>query len=182
MKNDRALFVLALVLVLAAGDLASSAQQAPASAKRLIWVYLYPSDEAGPEGRAISQRAARENALALVPVQREVSVVSPARGALEALIAGPTVDEKTRGLLAPYTEGLTITNLKIINGTARVSLASSCGDCPPRFPDDLAVWRFTEAINRALKQFPNVRRVMICLDGFEDYGELNHAPTKRCEF
>ena len=180
MKGDRALFFLTLVLVLAAGGLTSSAQQPPASGKRLIWVYLYPSDEAGVEGRAISQRAARENALALVPVHREVSVVSPARGALEALIAGPTADEKGRGLLAPYTEGLTITNLKIINGTARVSFASSCGDCP-RFPDDLAVWRFTEAINRALKQFPNVRRVVICLDGFEDYGELNHAPTKRCE-
>jgi len=179
MKNDRALFFLTLVLVFAAGGLTSSAQQPPASGKRLIWVYLYPSDEAGLEGRAISQRAARENALAMVPVHREVSVVSPARGALEALIAGPTADEKGRGLLAPYTEGLTITNLKIINGTARVSFASSCGDCP-RFPDDLAVWRFTEAINRALKQFPNVRRVVICLDGFEDYGQLNQPPTKKC--
>jgi len=118
--------------------------------------------------------------MALVPVQREVSVVSPARGALEALIAGPTPDEKTRGLLAPYTEGLTITNLKILNGIARVSFASSCGDCP-RWPDDLAVWRFTEGINRTLKQFPNVRRVVICLDGFEDFGILNQAPTKRCE-
>ncbi|HEV8486507.1 MAG TPA: GerMN domain-containing protein [Blastocatellia bacterium] len=180
MKNYRTLLFLIFVLVFAAGGLTLSAQQHPSPGKRLVWVYLYPANEVGLEGRPISQRAARENALALVPVQREVSVVSPARGALEALIAGPTSDEKTRGLLAPYTEGLTITNLKIINGIARVSLASSCGDCP-RFPDDLAVWRFTESLNRVLKQFPNVRRVVICLDGFEDFGELNHAPTKRCD-
>ena len=180
MKNDRAPLILTFVLVFAAGGLTLSAQQHQAAGKRLVWVYLYPGDEVGLEGRPISQRAARENALTLVPVQREVSVVSPARGALEALIAGPTVEEKTRGLLAPYTEGLSITNLKIMNGIARVSFASSCGDCP-RWPDDLAVWRFTEAVNRTLKQFPNVRRVVICLDGFEDFGELNQAPTKRCE-
>ena len=179
MKNAQKVLFLALA-IFAAGGLTLSARQHPAAGKRLVWVYLYPSDELGLEGRPISQRAARENALALVPVQREVSVVSPARGALEALIAGPTADEKTRGLLAPYTEGLSITNLKIMNGTARIGLASSCGDCP-RWSDDLAVWRFTEAINRTLKQFSNVRRVVICLDGFEDFGLLNQAPTKRCE-
>ena len=178
MKNVRTSLFLTLA-VFAAGGLTLSAQQHAASGKRVIWVYLYPSDELGLEGRPISQRAARENALALVPVQREVSVVSPARGAMEALIAGPTDDEKTRGLLAPYTEGLSITNLKIMNGIARIGFASSCGDCP-RWPDDLAVWRFTEAINRTLKQFSNVRRVVICLDGFEDFGELNRPPTRRC--
>ena len=178
MKNVRTLLFLTLT-VFAAGGLTLSARQHLAPGKRLVWVYLYPSDELGLEGRPISQRAARANALALVPVQREVNVVSPARGAVEALIAGPTADEKTRGLLAPYTEGLSITNLKIMNGMARIGFASSCGDCP-RWPDDLAVWRFTEAINRTLKQFPNVRRVVICLDGFEDFGELNRAPTRRC--
>jgi hypothetical protein len=177
-KNVRTSLFLALA-VFAAGGLTLSAQQHTASGKRLVWVYLYPSDELGLEGRPISQRAARENALALMPVQREVSVVSPARGAMEALIAGPTDDEKTRGLLAPYTEGLSITNLKIMNGIARIGFASSCGDCP-RWPDDLAVWRFTEAINRTLKQFSNVRKVVICLDGFEDFGQLNRPPTRRC--
>jgi hypothetical protein len=165
-KNYRALVFLTFVLVFAAGGLTLTAQQHAPSGKRLIWVYLFPGDEVGLEGRPISQRAARENTLALVPVQREVSVVSPARGALEALIAGPTAEEKTRGLLAPYMEGLTITNLKIINGLARVSLASSCGDCP-RFPDDLAVWRDSPRPSAGSETVSQCSAVVICLDGLK---------------
>ena len=180
MKTNRALLVLAAALILAASGKTLSVQQPRAPGKRVVWIYLYPGDEQGSESRSISQRAARENVLALVPVHREVSVTSPARGALEALIAGPTEDEKGRGLLAPYTEGLSIASLKIIGGTARVSFTSSCADCP-RWPGDLAVWRFTEAVQRTLKQFSNVRRVIICLDGYEDFGDLADGPNKRCD-
>ena len=180
MKTSRIFWAVTPVLLFAVCGLTLMAQQRPAPGKRMVWIYLYPSDEAGLQGRSISQRAARENVLTLVPVKREVSTVSPARGALEALIAGPTEEEKTRGLLAPYTDGLTISSLRILNGTARVSFVSSCVECP-RWQADLAVWRFTEGIGRTLKQFPNVRQVVICLDGFEDFADLSHEPSKKCE-
>jgi hypothetical protein len=178
-KTNRTLLVLAAVLSFASG-ITLNAQQPRPSGRRTVWIYLYPSDDLGSDRRSISQRAARENVLTLVPVQREVSVVSPARGALEALIAGPTEEEKGKGLLAPYTDGLSITSLKINSGTARVAFTSSCAECP-RLSGDLAVWRFTESIQRTLKQFPNVRRVIICLDGYEDFGDLVDGPNKRCD-
>jgi hypothetical protein len=178
-KTNRTLLVLAAALTFLSG-VTLNAQQPRAAGRRTVWIYLYPSDDLGADRRSISQRAARENVLTLVPVQREVSVVSPARGALEALIAGPTEEEKEKGLLAPHTDRLSIASLKIISGTARVAFTSSCTECP-HLQGDLAVWRFTEAIQRTLKQFPNVRRVVICLDGYEDFGDLVEGPNKRCD-
>ena len=176
MKSIRMLAVLALIIAFSSSVVTSAVQRA-ASGKRVVWIYFYPSDDLAMETRPISQRAARENALALVPVQREVSVVSPARGALDALIEGPSEDEKNRGLRAPYTEGLSISELTIAKGTAKVSLTSQCADCP-RWTGDLSVWRFTEAISRTLKQFPNVSRVVICLDGYEDFGNSENQNQK----
>ncbi|HWC76116.1 MAG TPA: GerMN domain-containing protein [Blastocatellia bacterium] len=179
MKTTRVIPVLAAALIVAAALMVNGAQQQRNGGKRLIWIYLYPGDESADENRALSQRAARENVLALVPVQRSVSVAAPARGALEALIAGPTEEEKKRGLLAPYTEGLSIDGLTINAGTAKVSFTSANSN-GHSWPGDLAVWRFTEAVTRTLKQFQNVRRVVICLDGYEDFGSLADEPSKKC--
>jgi hypothetical protein len=118
--------------------------------------------------------------MTLVRVRREVSAVTPARGALEAIIAGPTEGEKRNGLRAPYTEGLSIERLTIDDGTARVGLTSGCPECP-RWAGDLTVWRFKESISRTLKQFANVRRVVVCVDGYLDFDEVIGRRSKKCD-
>src|ERR1044071_5823548 len=61
---------------------------------REVNVYFWGSEESGPP-----------EMFGLAPVQRRVSRVTPARGALEALIAGPTDDERAKGLRSPHAEG-----------------------------------------------------------------------------
>ncbi|MGA9771526.1 MAG: GerMN domain-containing protein [Blastocatellia bacterium] len=115
----------------------------------------------------------------LEPVSRMVDNRSPALGALKALIAGPTAEEKSKGLTAPYTEYLSVKRLVITRGTAQVSLRTTRKGWP-RWPGDMAPERFTVAIEKTLKQFPNVRRVTICLDGYADFASERGGPRKRC--
>jgi hypothetical protein len=172
--------ILTIITALALlGEIPSATAQRPRSDTRQVRVYFYSEKELPSNTYSDSRRAAIEELLALVAVRRTVSVTTPARGAIEALIAGPTDEEKGRGLRSPYAEGLSIKNLAIDGGTAHVSFVSKCVDCP-RWPGDLAPWRFREAIERTLKQFPTVRRVVICLDGVENF-DAGGDEIKKCE-
>ena len=172
--------ILTIITALALlGEITGAISQRPRSDTRQVQVYFYTENEVHSKTASDSRRAAIENLLALVPVRRTVSVTTPARGAIEALIAGPTDEEKGRGLRSPYTDGLSIKTLAIDDGTARISFVSKCADCP-RWPGDLAPWRFREAVERTLKQFPTVRRVVICLDGVENF-DAGGDDIKKCE-
>jgi len=120
-----------------------------------------------------------DNLFCIEPVSRMVDGRSPALGAMKALIAGPTAEEKSKGLYAPYTEYLSIKRLVITRGTAQVSLRTTRKGWQ-RWPGDMAPGRFTAAIEKTLKQFPGVRRVAICLDGYADFGSERGGPRKRC--
>ena len=177
MKTRRTILTVITALALL-GEIAGAIAQRPRPDTRQVRVYFYSEKELHSKPSSDSRRAAVEELLALVPVRRTVSVTTPARGAIEALIAGPTDEEKGRGLRSPYTDGLSIKTLAIDDGTAHVSFVSKCADCP-RWPGDLAPWRFREAVERTLKQFPTVRRVVICLDGVENFDAA--AELKKCE-
>ncbi|HJQ69460.1 MAG TPA: GerMN domain-containing protein [Blastocatellia bacterium] len=178
MKTTRVILTTVTALALLAGSPCAYTQRARPD-KRQVRVYFFTEEDLESKKPSRSRRAASENLLALVPVFRMVSVTTPARGAIEALIAGPTDEEKSRGLRSPYAEGLSIKALEIDGGTARISLASKCADCP-RWPGDLAPWRFREAVERTLKQFPTVKRVVICLDGVENFDD-NSGEVRKCQ-
>lgn len=177
MKTRRVILTIIAALAVL-GEITSATTQRPRSDTRQVRVYFYSEKEIHSKTSSDSRRAAVENLLALVPVRRTVSGTTPARGAIEALIAGPTDEEKGRGLRSPYTDNLSIKTLAIEDGTARISLVSKCADCP-RWPGDLAPWRFREAVERTLKQFPAVQRVVICLDGIENFDSGDEI--KKCE-
>jgi hypothetical protein len=121
----------------------------------------------------------KDNPYCIEPVLRIVDSRSPALGALNALITGPTADEKSKGLYAPSTEYLSIKRLEITKGTARVSLRTT-RDGWQRWPGDMAPGRFIAAIEKTLKQFPGVRLVLICLDGYVDFASERDRPRRRC--
>lgn len=120
-----------------------------------------------------------DNPFCIKPVRRMVDSRSPALGAMKALIAGPTAEEKSKGLYAPYTENLSIKRLVITKGNAYISLRTTRKGWL-RWPGDMAPSRFAEAIEKTLKQFPGVRRVTICLDGHTDLDSGEGGPRKRC--
>lgn len=106
----------------------------------------------------------------LAPVKRSVSLVSPARAAITALLGGPTAAERARGFdgLASASE-FSIGSLKIKNGTARINFVVS--RTWAGFPGDTAPIRFKKAVELTLIQFPNVRRVIVTLNGDPNFAE-----------
>jgi Sporulation and spore germination len=164
-RRKLAPLTVALLLLTLTPRLDAQSERRPRLVTRPANVYLWSvADEAQPK------------TLGLVPARRSVNRFSPGRGALEALIAGPTDEERSRGLRAPHSEAISIKALVIANGTAEVSFVSDCPTCQ-RWPDSTAPRRFRRAVELTLKQFPSVRRVRICFDGYEDFDRLS---KKRC--
>lgn len=104
----------------------------------------------------------------LAPVTRSVSANAPARPAIEALLKGPTAEERRRGFgpLASASE-FRIGSLSIRGGTARINFVSKRSWAG--WPGDVAPIRFKTAVELTLKQFPSVRRVIVSLNGDEKF-------------
>lgn len=169
MKVHRALVIHAVLLGLAIlGPGSSVFAQAKA---RQVKIFLGSNRE---------QDCKPNDVYCLVPVSRTINGPAFAFGAVNALLAGPTEAETSRGLYAPYTEKLTIRSLRVAKGTARLSLRTTLPGIA-RWPGDLAPARFQMAIEQTLKQFPTVRRVVICLEGYEDFADQETGPKKKCK-
>jgi spore germination protein GerM len=132
---------------------AQTAKQAPQ--RKLVKIYFYR--EPGEY-------------LDLAPVKRNVRTSSPARAAIEALLAGPTAAERTRGFdsLASASE-FAIGSLRIADGTARINFVVS--RTWAGFPGDIAPIRFKTAVELTLKQFPHVKRTVVTLNGDRNFAE-----------
>lgn len=163
MRIKRFLALLTILLVFfavapASGDQSVHARPiAQKSRKKQVKVYFYNED-----GEYIDLRS----------VWRSVSANAPAREALEALLAGPTPEEESRGYGAlSGANEFGIGSLRISGGTARVNFVSS--RTWAGWPGDLAPVRFEKAVELTLKQFPNVRRVVVSLDGDPRFASEN---------
>jgi len=100
----------------------------------------------------------------LSPVMRNVSADAPARGAINALLAGPTRQEKRRGFSALSSANeFAIGSLKIVDGTAHINFVSS--RTWHGWPGDLGPVRFRTAVELTLKQFAGISNVIVSLDG-----------------
>lgn len=170
MKASRFTPLLLIALLFGAAGFHDAAEAK--SSKKVIKIYCvsYSDSEKGYEG---------EKLFGMVPVFRTITGKAFAYKALTALFAGPNEEEKKRDLHAPYTEYLAIKRLSIKRGTVRVSLRTMQPQFQ-RWPGDLAPIRFIQAIERTLKQFPTIGRVMICLDGYEAYSIAGQRELKRC--
>ncbi len=88
-----------------------------------------------------------------------------ARVALEQLIAGPTMLEKTAGFLTGINPSTKVQSLTIENGVAKVDFNNElqkgvAGSCK--------VTAIRAQITQTLKQFPTVKSVVISIDGKTD--------------
>jgi spore germination protein GerM len=159
-RESFAFIVIALTLYAFAPIVAGyAAKNYPASQKAgQTQVKVYFADEAGDDTN-------------LKFVWRKVNANSPARAALEALLAGPTPEEESEGyggLIA--AEHFSIGSLRIRNGTARVNFVSS--RTWAGWSGDLSANWFRKGVELTLRQFPTVRRVVISLNGDPDLATL----------
>jgi hypothetical protein len=134
------------------------ARRAPGSSKlRNVKVYFYHDP-----GEYID----------LSPVMRKVSATAPTRGAINALLAGPTRQEQHRGFSAlSGAAEFAIGSLKIVDGTAHINFVSS--RTWHGWPGDLGPVRFKTAVELTLKQFAEVRTVIVSLDGDPKFADAS---------
>jgi spore germination protein GerM len=105
------------------------------------------------------------------PVIRSVNSNAPARAAVQALLNGPTAAEKKQGFDSLVDASkFSIGSLSIKSGVARVNFVTRRWF---GWAGDLAAVRFKKAVELTLKQFENVKSVVVSLNGdakFDDEG------------
>ena len=146
-------FNVAAVIVILFGSAVSAAPQRKVAAQKEVKVYFYHES-----GEYID----------LAPVTRSLSATAPARPAIEALLKGPTAEERRRGFspLASASD-FRIGSLSIRGGTARINFVSKRRWAG--WPGDIAPVRFKTAVELTLKQFPSVWRVIVSVNGDEKF-------------
>jgi spore germination protein GerM len=104
----------------------------------------------------------------LTAFTREVDAKSPLRPTIEAFVAGPTAEEEAKGFAGLAYGNLKLDSVKIKNGTARIDFSREIR--ADYNPGDLETLRFEEAVTRTAKQFPTVKKVVVCVNGYNEFG------------
>jgi hypothetical protein len=96
------------------------------------------------------------------PVTRTVPwSPAPARAALEALLAGPTDEERARGYSSSIRDGVTVRDLIVRDGVAAVDFSEAM----ERTGGACLVTAIRAQVESTLTQFPAVRQVRISIEG-----------------
>lgn len=138
------------------GDLAQTSPQPINTAGKLRTISVYLPIEpptAGPE---------------LKPLSRRVEAKSPLRPAIEALIAGPTAAEIDLGYVRVAYGDLRLVSVKLERGVARIDFTREIRS--DYNPGDLETLRFQGAVVKTAKQFPSVKKVIVCVNGLNEFG------------
>lgn len=169
LKRRGAFFILALVLITSGLAFATAARKIPAAQRKQVRVYL-PKDGDAPD--------VSSNPFNLQPVTRSVNPAAPMRPAIEALLAGPTPQERRRGFQGHDVRGIYLVKVAIRDATAYASFAHRKDWAG--WSGDLSPAAFRDGVERTLRQFPNVRRTVICVDGTENFYDESGAAEKKC--
>ena len=144
-------------LLTATASVNAQAPSPPRAGTREVNVYFVYENSGGP---LVSGE--------LYSIVRWVSKTSPLQAALKALIAGPTSEEANLGYQSPtYAEGMRLASAKIKRG---IAYAYFTRPPMPGNPPDLASLKFEEAVVKTAKQFPTVRKVVVCVNGIMEFG------------
>ncbi|HEX8922982.1 MAG TPA: hypothetical protein VF766_16020 [Pyrinomonadaceae bacterium] len=168
-KRTRAHLIVALILLIVGLAFQAEARKHPLSQKKQVRVYLpKDGDSANPSS----------NPFNLQPVTRSVNPAAPLRPALEALLAGPTAQEKRQGFQGHDVGGIYIVKVAVKDATAYASFAHR--KTWAGWSGDLSPAAFRDGVERTLKQFPNVSRTVVCVDGIENFYDESGGPEKKC--
>lgn len=169
MKLERIYVLLSFTLILLMGGLTFQAEAQSNESSRTKQVRVYFVKMGDPADL-------EHNPSTLQPVMRSVNAAAPMRPAIEALLAGPTAEEEQRGFVG-VVMGASIIKIAVKRGTAYVNFSSSE---TTKWGGDLGPFLFGDAVERTLKQFPNVRRTIVCLDGVVNFGDESGDPDIKC--
>lgn len=150
------------------------------------WAY-YRRGECVPAGRSatttvevyLTNEALGDPCGEVFPVRREVSTEEPIVGAVEALLAGPTAQEREQGYGGWFSDATagSLRSVGLRDGTVEVDLT----DLRPIIPNastSCGSAGLLAQLDRTLLQFPEVDATRYSIDGSTDdfYGWLQYEP------
>ena len=116
------------------------------------------------------------NPYGLQAVKRTVDARAPLRNALIALTEDVTEKEAGANLYSPVW-GIKFVSVRLAKGTAYANFTMPE---EARFSGDGAPFIFRNEVEKTALQFPNVKRVVVCLDGILDFGSESDEPARKC--
>lgn len=153
MKKTKILFIIIFEIAAAFG-IASAQTSIGAKLKEVRVYFLYLGTD-GTESK-------------ILPLKRKVSAAQPLQTAIEELIKEPTVEEQKRGFATASYGEMKLVSVKIKKGIARIDFSRPIRD--DYNPGDLQTLDFESAVVKTVKQFPTVKKVVVCVNGINEFG------------
>jgi len=104
----------------------------------------------------------------ILPLKRKVSRLAPLFPAMEALLKDPTAAEQKLGYFSAGYGDMKLVSVKLKKGTARIDFSRTISD--DYNPGDLQTLAFESAVIKTAKQFPGVKKVIVCVNGINEFG------------
>lgn len=169
MKN-RILSILMIAAFMLTGIFMVQAQQKTSS--KLMDVKIYLAKEYDDYDAEYDEK----NPSNLFPARRRVDAASPLRNTLKALTEGPTKAEEKQKLFSAMF-GIKLLSVRLEKGVAYTYFTMPEG---ATFSGDGSPFIFKNAVEKTALQFPNVKKVVVCLDGILDFWSESGEPPKKC--
>lgn len=144
------IFILSLAVLLPAAVCAQTA----GTRKVTIYYWEFNRSEGGDD---------------MIPFTRYVDAKAPLRPTIEALLVDPLESEdRNKYASVRYDDDLKLDKVEIRGRTARIDFIRDVGG--DTNPGDLSTLRFEETVIRTAKQFPNIKKVIVCVNGINEFG------------
>jgi hypothetical protein len=102
------------------------------------------------------------------PLKREVAATAPLFPAIAAILETPTDAEQKLGYTSAGYGDMKLDSVKLSKGTARIDFSREIRS--DYNPGDLQTLDFETAVTKTAKQFPAVKKVIVCGNGINEFG------------
>lgn len=151
--NRKILKILLLITIFSGAGIFAQAQNS--SGLKEVDVYFHFIGAEGTESE-------------ILPLKRKVSARAPLRPAIEEMLKEPTEAEQKLGYYSAGYGDLKLVSVKIKRGAARIDFSRTIRD--DYNPGDLQTLAFESAVIKTAKQFPSVKKVIVCVNGMNEFG------------
>ncbi len=131
------------------------AQKSQDSVLKQVKVYFLFTGDEGTESK-------------ILPLKRKVSTKTPLFSTIAGLLKEPTEAEQKLGYQSAGYGDMKLVSVKLKRGAARIDFSRTISK--DYNPGDLQTLNFENAVIRTAKQFPAVKKVIVCVNGMNEFG------------
>ena len=102
------------------------------------------------------------------PLKRTVAAAAPLFPAIAAMLETPSEAEQKLGYTSAGYGDMKLDSVTLKKGTVRVDFSREIR--PDYNPGDLQTLDFESAVIKTAKQFPAVKKVIVCVNGINEFG------------